>query len=561
MLEQAPHLTVLVTSRELLRVRGEHELPVPPLSVDHEAVALFAERAAAASPRFDVALADMRVLADICRRLDGVPLAIELAAPRTRILTPEQLLERLKQHLALSGPRDAPPRQQTLEAAIAWSYELLSADERVLFEQLGVFSGSFTIEAADWVCEAPSHADRLEILAALLDKSMIYRVDRADGTRFAMLGMIRQYALDHLSQHGELDSTFLRLAQLYVRGAADTEHGLRSIEQRRWKRMIDDEADNIRGVLAWLAERGDSDVVVLLRSTWMWFWLTGRLDEWRRWTRRALQQAGGGLAERGWILCIDGTFAMLQGDYINAARQVETARPLLSHAGDRLGLAFVDLAATITAAAAEGEQPALAHLAHATQAFTQLGDAWGIAMSLDVTAWLRTIFARFDDAGDLFERALRTSEQVGDELEIVMALGNMAEAKLASGDTDEAQRAAERALALLRGGGSIYSQPDLLETLARCRLASGDYVGATELVGTAQAVRESMHVPHWGPALERYQRLLAELRQRLGDAEFAVVRDRGRASRSDRQAGHDDVGQVGPDAQPDVPTLTSTPGS
>jgi hypothetical protein len=117
-------------------------------------------------------------------------------------------------------------------------------------------------------------------------------------------------------------------------------------------------------------------------------------------------------------------------------------------------------------------------------------------MSLDVTAWLRTVFARFNNAGDLFERALCASEQVGDELEIVMALGNMAEAKLASGDTSEAQRAAERAIALQRGGGSIYSQPDLLETLARCRLASGDYVGATELIGTSQAMRESMHIPH-----------------------------------------------------------------
>jgi tetratricopeptide (TPR) repeat protein len=330
---------------------------------------------------------------------------------------------------------------------------------------------------------------------------------------------------------------FRRLAQLYIRGAADTEHGLRSIEQRRWKRMIDDEADNIRGVLAWLVKRHDPDVASLLRGTWMWFWLTGRLDEWRRWARCGLQQASGPLAERGWVICIDGMFAMLQGDYSTATRQIDMARPLLSDAHDRLGLGFVDLAAAVTAAAAEGEQPALAHLAHALEAFTQLGDAWGIAMSLDVTAWLRTIFARFNDAGDLFERALCASEQVGDELEIVMALGNMAEAKLASGDTNEAQRAADRAIALQRGGGSIYSQPDLLETLARCRLASGDYVGATELIGTAQAMRESMHVPHWGPARDRYERLLADLRHGLGDAEFVAARDRGRTSRADRKTG------------------------
>ena len=152
LLEQAPGLTVLTTSRELLRLRGDHELPVPPLAPDHDAVTLFAERAGAALHSFDVAPADLPAVVEICRRLDGVPLAIELAAPRMRLLTPRQLLERLKERVDLVGPRDAPTRQQTLDAAIAWSYDLLSTQERRLFEQLGVFRGSFTLQSVESVC-------------------------------------------------------------------------------------------------------------------------------------------------------------------------------------------------------------------------------------------------------------------------------------------------------------------------------------------------------------------------------------------------------------------------
>ena len=190
LLEECAGLSVLVTSRELLRLRGEHELRVPPLQPEAEAAALFAERAGAALQAFELGADDAPLVAEICRRLDGVPLAIELAAPRLRLLTPEQLLERLRERIALSGPRDAPARQRTLEAAIAWSYELLEPDERRVFERLSVFRGSFTFESAEAVCELRQD-ELLELIASLLDKSVVYRLPETAETRFGMLSMLR----------------------------------------------------------------------------------------------------------------------------------------------------------------------------------------------------------------------------------------------------------------------------------------------------------------------------------------------------------------------------------
>ena len=260
LLETAPGLKVMVTSRELLRLRGEHELLVPPLSAEQDAVTLFSERAAAANHSFEVAANDQSVVVEICRRLDSVPLAIELAAPRMRLLTPRQLLERLTEHLALAGLRDAPARQQTLGAAIEWSYQLLSAEERQVFDQLAVFCCSFTIEAAQSVCELPPEADLLELLAALLDKSMIYRLPDGGGTRFAMLGMIREYAVNRLAETGELDHVFAHLNDLNLRCAHDAERGLRSIDRRRRKRLVDAEAGNARVGRCWLAEHSVADL-------------------------------------------------------------------------------------------------------------------------------------------------------------------------------------------------------------------------------------------------------------------------------------------------------------
>src|SRR5262249_22843826 len=203
LLEGASGVTVLITSRELLRVRGEREFRVQPLSADGDAVTLFAERASAARGDFELGMEDVPVIVDICRRLDCVPLAIEVAAARMRLLSSRQLLERLSKRLTISGPRDAPERQQTRSAAMAWSYELLEPAERRVFERLSVFGGGFSLLGAEAVSGLAADLDVVEVLGSLLDKSLIYRPPAGDG-RLAMLSMIREYALDRLEQSGEL---------------------------------------------------------------------------------------------------------------------------------------------------------------------------------------------------------------------------------------------------------------------------------------------------------------------------------------------------------------------
>ena len=527
LLERVSELKVLVTSRELLRLRGEHELAVPPLAIDREAIALFRERAAAAS-QADLGPDDLLVLEEICRRLDGVPLAIELAAPRLRVLTPVQLLERLEERFALTGPRDAPARQRTLEAAIDWSYELLAPEERRLFDQLGVFRGSFMLEAATSVCELPPGSDLLELLASLLDKSMVYRVSD-EGPRFAMLGMIRDFARARLEQTDEVDATLARLAAFYLGLAPEAEAGLRSVGQRRWKRLLDVEADNLRSVLAWLEERGrGAELAVLMRGLWIWFWLRGQLSEGREWLRLALARERIPAADRGWLVAVDGLFAMFQASPDVAQAEFEQARLLFAEADDELGTAVVQMCGAILVAMLEGEAQAQEQAAAGLATFERLEDAWGVAMSLNVMAWLRTIFARYEGAGDLFDRALVAAEQVGDELAMAMAIGNLALARFAAGNVAEARQTAERALRLLQASSSSFAVHDFLDTLAACSAATGDYELAAELLGAASAARERMRVPVWGPALDRREQLEATVRAGLGDELFMTAEERGR---------------------------------
>ena len=528
LLERVSELKVLVTSRELLRVRGEHEVAVPPLATDGEAVALFEERAALASNAFRLGPDDLAIVAEICRRLDGVPLAIELAAPRLRLLTAQQLLERLEERLTLTGPRDAPARQHTLEAAITWSYELLDPNERRLFDQLGVFRGSFLLEAAESTCDVPLGSDLLELLATLLDKSVVYRVSDA-GPRFAMLSMIRDFAHARLEQANESDATLARLADFYVDLAPEAEAGLRSVGQREWKRLLDLEADSLRPVLAWLDEhdRGP-ELAILLRGLWLWFWLRGQLSEGREWLRLALDHGRIPAGDRGWLHASDGVFAMLQGSYDEAQAQLAEARLLSAEAGDELGTAVVQMCGAILVAMLEGEEQAQEQAASSLATFERLDDAWGVAMSLNVMAWLRTIFARYEGAGDIFERALGAAEQVGDELAMAMALANLADAELAAGEVARARQTAERGLRLLQASNSSFVVHDLLETLAACSSATRHYERAAELLGAASAARERMRVPFWGPALDQREQLEATLRAALGDDLFETAQEQGR---------------------------------
>lgn len=534
LLDSAPSLRVLATSRELLRLTGEHELQVPPLSAEDEAVTLFVERASAAQRLFDLSTEDASIVAEICRRLDGVPLAIELAAPRLRLLTPEQLLDRLRDRLSLTGTRDAPARQQTLESAIAWSFELLRPLEQALLLRLGVFRGSFTIEAAQSVSGLPPDTDVVELLASLLDKSMVYRVP-GRAARFAMLSMIRDFAFDRLRAGAELDAASEALAQFYVEAAREIETGFRSTAQRDWKAYVDAEIDSLRFALDWLVDRRRGDeAVMLLRAIWMWTWLVGQTRELLESVERVRLHAPPTEPNaQAWIACVHGFALFFKVDIAAAAVHLEEARTGFDETNDPLGMSLVKIAQGLLTGPLEGEAEAQMRLARLLTELEELGDAWGVATTLHAMTRLRTIFDDYDDAEELFARSLAASEAMGDELMLAMTLTNTLYFYVARGEKEEARAVAARVLELLQATGIRHPLPDLLEACALLEADSGAPDRAAELAAAAAAARETSGLPMWGPAVARYERLLERLRSTLGDAAFDEAWQRGRRLRLD----------------------------
>jgi len=317
LLAAAPRLKVLATSRALLRVHGEHNYPVPPLTlpdpeqwpplehlVQVEAVQLFVQRAQAVKANFAITGENGPAVAEICERLDGLPLAIELAAARVRLLPPQKMLAQLGSRFGLltGGARDLPARHQTLRGAIDWSYDLLDADEKTLFRRLAVFCCSCTLEAAEAVCNGSGGLDVLNGLGSLVDKSLLEPSDVHGEPRFGMLETIREYALERLADSGEAEVVRRRHANFFLALAEETEPKLDGAEQVAWLNRLETEHDNLRAALGWALERegacpepaegADAELGLRLAAALGQFWfMRGHWTEARRWLERALEKS------------------------------------------------------------------------------------------------------------------------------------------------------------------------------------------------------------------------------------------------------------------------------
>ena len=292
LLAAAPGLKIIATSREPLEVGGEVTWAVPPLS-EADGVELFSDRARRARPRFRLNDADADAVRSICRRLDGLPLAIELAAARTRALAPTRIAAHLQDHLRVlpSGPRTAPGRQATLRASFQWSYELLTESERALLRQVSVFAGGFDVEAALSVCPAAS----VELLAALADRSLIMVDDLSDGTepRYRMAETIREFAAERLAEAAEVDLVHGRHRDHYLALAETAEPKLLSPEEDRWRSRLGREQDNLRAALAWSRDQGDVEALARMVAALYALWvIPGRITEFRIWAEAAVERAG-----------------------------------------------------------------------------------------------------------------------------------------------------------------------------------------------------------------------------------------------------------------------------
>jgi len=382
LLAHCPSLTVLVTSRAALRLRGERALAVPTLALPNldqlvsegeqaEAVALFVERFQAVQPAFRLPPENMHAVAAICIRLDGLPLAIELAAARGNLLSPSEVLARLEHRLDIltGGPRDAPPRLRTMQNAIAWSHDLLSQDQKILFRRLGVFVGGATLDAALWVAGSTTWdldpflppagtargmpnlaasasgelANTLDQLSSLVDRSLVQRHEESPlVTRLRMLETVREFALACLVASDEEQAIRRRQAVYFTALAEASVPHLRSGDQRIWLDRLEREHDNMRAALAWALERGDAETALRLCGALALFWRTrGHLSEGRRWCAQA--QALGGVTPpdaRADALYGHAILAHWQGDYDAAETLYQASLALRRSAGDERGVAL-----------------------------------------------------------------------------------------------------------------------------------------------------------------------------------------------------------------------------
>jgi len=443
-LELAPRLKLLVTSREPLRVRDEQIVPVPPLAlpdpahipdiahlVQVPAVALFVERAREVKPDFALTSENAATIVEICQRLDGLPLALELAAAPLSLLSPAALLARLERRLPLltRGARDLPERQQTLRNTIAWSYDLLEAGEQQLFRRLSVFAGGFTLEAVQGVCvfeafgpSSPAQSDDwmvLEQLGHLLDKSLVQAQQSTGGEpRFTLLETIREYATEQLAASGEEAALQQRHAHYFLKLAEEVEPHLSSPEGDIWLERLEREDANLRAALAWSKANQDAvETGLRLAGVLYYYWfLLGSLREGRTWLEEMLARTARTerSAARGRALLGAGMLAWAEGDYEAASPRAEESLSIVREAGDKRLTGWAEAVLGVVRLGQGNTVAARPLLEESRTLFKDLGDVWNEAFTLYALG--SVVYGSGDPAAAraFYEESLRLFQEQGD---------------------------------------------------------------------------------------------------------------------------------------------------
>jgi predicted ATPase len=599
LLAAAPGLKVLVTSRATLHLNGEHEFAVPPLALpptnderrtknddrdshiqaqtisQYAAVALFIQRARAAKADFAVTNANAPAVAEICCRLDGLPLAIELAAARVKLFPAAVLLARLSSPLALltGGARDLPARHQTLRNTIAWSYGLLSAEEQILFRRLGVFVGGCTLEAAEAVCGVANDLTMAAVdgVASLLDQSLLRRREGVAGEpRFTMLETIREYALEQLATNGEAEALQRRHAEYFVALALEDER-FGGYDERAivWYARRAADIDNLRAALIWSHFAPDrAETLLRLVTALFGFWdHQGAINEARTWIERALAQShSASTFAQARLFHTAGHLAFQDGDYAHAITFQEQSLHLSQQLGDQfqiarsyhiIGMAMRNLGDLDRSQAAVEE---------ALRLFREVGVAWGIAGALAALGDLAFDRGDYTRASALFQEGLTLGRQQGSWVLVAVVLVALARVASAEGDYDRANSLLEESLdlhrklgestgdlahyeigktALLQGNWSraaalfqdcIAKHIEVqwvvlisLEGLAAAVAAQGGGERAARLWGAAESWREMANAPRDAYENRDYERWVAAARAQFDANTFAAAWAAGRA--------------------------------
>ncbi len=491
LLAAAPALTVLVTSQAPLHLRDEHEYPLDPLG-EEQAVTLFLARAQAVKPGFELTDENSEAVHAICRRLDGLPLALELAAARVKLLSPDAILRRLEDSLDLltGGASDLPTRQRTLRDAIDWSYQLLEPAEQALFARLGVFAGGCSLELADAVAgEAAGVGDALDTLASLVDKSLVRQRDGADGEpRFVLLETIREYALEQLEERGELEGLRRRHAERFLASVEAAEPELLRTNQAVWLERLDADRDNIRAALAWATAAGEIELALRMAGALVRFWSTrGLMREGRARLAEALASPDGVspaiLAKAqfaaGYAALGEGDFREARADFERSLEQARAASD-----GQAEGAALAQIAWLAMAGGEADEARSLAE--QSSTLAEQAGDNLVASGAATTLADVALAEGKLDDAIELFERGLTLRRGLGDRRLIANSLVGLGRAYLLRGDYDRAAALFEESLGLAREVKDTWVISVALGHLARERLlAAGDTAKARELIAEA----------------------------------------------------------------------------
>jgi predicted ATPase/DNA-binding SARP family transcriptional activator len=509
----APRSKLIVTSRAPLHLAAEHELALPPLA-SRPAVALFQRRARAVDPRLELSERDEPVIAEIAGRLDGLPLAIELAAARIKVLTPAEILDRLSRRLDLlsSGPRDAPRRQQTLRAAIGWSYDLLDPEAQRLFSELGVFSGGFTLTAAETVCGPAA----LDGIAALADHSLLAR---ADG-RFHMLETVREFALEKLTESGELERVRGRHAEAFATLLAGVENALESPQVPQWLRVLDAERDNVRAALRHAVESGDADAAVgLIGPLWRYWFIRGAIAEGRELTVSALKVGKGRPELRLIAANAAGILAAEQGDFAAAREHFEESLVLSIATGARRRAARVGSNLGILAVYAGDYETALARYQEATEIARELGDERTISLMLQNLGLVLDEAGRDDEAVTAIEESIEIARRVGDPAHISSTVRSLARV-LVQSRPDRARELMRESLAIGQELGDAHAMVACLETAAA--LARDPRTGA-HFWGAADQLRQDSSRTRQPDERRLQEHVEGRLRGALGEQAFAAA--------------------------------------
>lgn len=586
LLRAAPELKIIATSRIPLQIRGEREYPLATLSLPpvggsltpeqllaYEAVSLFVRQAQSVRPSFELTAENAEAVVAICRRLDGLPLALEIAASRVRLLPPAALLKRLDASLSLlvGGAADLPARQQTMRGTIDWSFDLLEPDEKTLFARLGVFVGGFGLETVEAVCNAEGTLDIITGLETLLTNSLVRRSESAgEEPRFDMLQTIRDYALEKLAASGELAD--LRRAHAgyyfdYSFPAWNLIYGPQAVPEME---RLEEEHDNYRAAISWSLEAGH-DVLVAARLAvfLLWFWYRhGHMQEGRELSERIMRatEAGGGMPH---VMGLNaaGMMAMWQGDLDVADERINAAVQLSTRHEFELGIAMGHFSYGINLINQGRDQAAHSHLIQAAELFDEWQSQWDIATTTIHLANAALGMGEVDEAERWLAQALPIAEQVGDPWQIAFAANNLGEVARTRGDYErardfyrrseevyrqadavgdharlihtlgyialhdndlsEAQRLFDESLAAFRKLGNKRGIAESLAGLAALAAAEGDWRHGTLLLSAAEAQMTASAAAWWPADRGEIERTWARLRGGLAEPELAALRERG----------------------------------